>query len=268
MIRMISTECRKLFMSSTFIFGCLLIFALSMTAAVYRDDDSGKAYTVLEALTALPASVRQNELSAFAVMLSGLSGVYGELFLPIAVGMGFVPLICTERRTNAARTQLIRTTKNQYVLGKIISIVLCGGCTVLFGFLLYCGFVWLTFPHIMIEDGLMLYGTPLQHFCKVALGKFLIGCVSVFPILLMCTISKQQYIILCMPVLFRFLMMCIGSYLISYEALQHYRYFMPEGASLLLFRFSWIDLLIVFVIPIICSVVFWLHLRKKVDCGE
>lgn len=267
MIRCCLNELQKRMKSSAFWIGILLITVLCMTTSAYTDMMRGKNYSVFEAITVLSSEIRQSQISAFSVFTQGLNSPYATLFLPLAVSIGFVPLLCVERQSGALRYQLVRESKWRYCLGKIIGASLCGGLTVLLGFLLYGVIAWCFFSHTIPEEMYFMMDDPSVRILQVCISSFLTGMISVFPALLFCGFSNRQYPIMCAPVLLQFLLNTAIAQVSNQRIVELLTYLRPSGAGVLIYSFSPLRLAVVLLIPILCSIGFCCSVRKKVDCG-
>ncbi len=275
MLKVIQVELKKYLSSPLFLGSILLITVLCFTATVYTDPSIGKTYTVFEALFQLPDAIKQQELSLSAIQVfsNGLNGNYATLFVPIAVGLGYVPLHCIECRSGHIRTQLVRTKKYHYCIGRYLSAMVAGGLTLLCGYLIYGAVVFLTFPSFDMElaelQGLQLPDSPLIYAVKLCVGKFLYGMTAVWPSFLLCAFLRQVHLILCIPVLFCFLQNTIFDLLtFSHHTLvQYLLWTTPSRVSLLLYQFSWQGMLITLCGPMISFGVFYFFLNRRNDCG-
>jgi len=267
MFRCCVSELRKRMKNPAFWIGILLVTVLCMTTNAYSDMIHGKNYTVFETITILPTEIRRMQISAFSVFTQGLSNIYASLFLPFAVSIGFVPLLCMERRSGALRYQIVRESRWRYCISKMISASFCGGLTVLLGFLLYGSIVWCLFSHEIPEEISFMIGDPSVRLFQVCVGSFLIGALSVFPALLFCSFSERQYPIMCVPVLIQFLLNTAVSKAPNQSTAEFLTYLSPSGAAALIYNFSFVRLAVVLLIPILCCTGFCFSVRKKVDCG-
>lgn len=275
MLKVIQAELTKYLSSPLFLGSVLLITVLCFTATVYTDPSIGKTYTVFEALFQLPAAIKQeaSSLSAIQVFSNGLNGNYAALFVPIAVGLGYVPSHCIECKSGHLRTQLVRTKKHHYCIGKYLGAMVAGGSALLCGYLTYGTVVFLTFPSFDAEraalQGLQLPDSPVIYAVKLCVGKFLYGMTAVWPSFLLCAFLRQAHLILCIPVLFCFLQNTILNLLtFSHHTLvQALLWTTPSRVSLLLYQFSWQGMLITLCGPVISFIVFCFCLNRRMDCG-
>lgn len=263
----LKTELYKLMTAPSFWGGILLVTILCTTSDVYYDYANGKAFTVLEVLMPENSHIRE-EVGFYSVMTKTLSNSYATLFIPIAACMGYVPLMCIERASGALRFQIIRQGRLAYLVNKVVSAMICGGLTVLFGYLLFMGFAWCIFSGDNSEEYELLTASPLSYYIRSCIGTFLVGAASIFPSLILCAICSDKYIILCIPVLYSFLLNTAENFITVQKLRLHFIYFQASGASLIINRFSWPDLGIVLIFPIISIAVFYSRIKKKVDCGE
>lgn len=275
MLKIIQVELKKCICSLIFLGSILLITVLCFTATVYTDPSVGRTYTAFEALFQLSDTIKQQELSLSAIQVfsNGLNGNYATLFVPIAVGLSYVPLYCNECQSGGIRIQLIRTKKWHYSIAKYISAMISGGLTLLFGYLIFGAIVFQTFPKFNIElaecQGLQLPDTTIIYYIKLCAGKFLYGMVSIWPSFLLCAFLRQVHLIICIPVLFCFLQNTVLDLMsFSYHTLvQILLWTIPNRVSLLFYQFSWQGLLITLCGPILSFIVFSFCLYRRNDCG-
>ncbi len=260
------TECRKNLTSVSFLCGVISVLFLCLTSSVYTDARS-KSFTALEML--LPSNrALASEISFKTAAISGLNNPYARLFLPIAAGMSFVPQICTERHSGYTRFQLIRSTRLRLALARCMSAMLLGGITVLLGFILYSLYAVCVFPS-KVQNGsdMMTLSIP---FWEIAAGKLCAGAVSAAMPLLLCTWLSDAYFILCLPVLWYFLLATAQSTLHTAGAQHILSFVQPLGAAELMMSYSFRHLLLVLLTPVTaCSFFCFRHIHKRRgDCAD
>lgn len=261
-------ECKKLFESSTFMYGCFFVALLCLCNGIYMDESGENSYTVLEVLFLLPSDIRETELSALRVILSGLDNPYAQLFLPIATGISFIPQFCTEQKTEFLRFQVVRCSKHQYLFHKIFSSAICGGFTVLFGYIMYSLLIWSFFSHSVDADLNMYSSTPLNYYLRNCAGIFICGTVSVFLPLAFCSIWCSPYVILCLPVCLLFIQ-TIAEEFVQNKYLKDVMVFTrPLGAMrVVVFDFSLWHMGLILFVPFLGSLLFCISFLRRADCG-
>ncbi len=268
MLNTFFVECRKLIFSISFLWGVLFVLALCMATSVYMDPGTGKSFTTFELLGNQHLQIRNN-LCARDVIVMGLSNPYATLFLPISVGLGFVPQICTERKYCQIRLQIIRQGKKRYAIGKTLSAYFIGGLIVLAGYILYSSIVYAVFPHNVLAGS---YQETLNtiSFWRIICGKITEGISAAALSLFVCIWVSDQYLALCIPMLYQFLLLTAQ----SVTALTNprvsrilYSFMLPCSAQIWV-HFSWTALLNTLIIPLLTIVLFLTHVERKKDCGE
>lgn len=207
-LRTLRCDLEKTIVNPGFLGAVILISVLCFTASAYSDVETGKTYSVFEAIFNLDRGVIQADytLSNVEVFSYALSG-YITMFLPIIVAFPFMVSFCAERNSGFMRYTITRTGQIRYCASKFMASFLSGGLVTLFGVLLYGMIVWNVFPDIssyqIPEEELM---TILSHgiagrVMKTLLASFLYGAVTTVPAFFIGSFCRNPYLITCLPFL-------------------------------------------------------------------
>ena len=225
LIRIVKTELKKVFTSFGFCSCVIITFLLCFTYGLSYD------YVTSENLSVFTVFIRHSRgellenidycsLNAFRVNISQ----WVILFIPIIASFSFVPLFCDERNSKMIRYSTIRTSKFTYNVGKFLSAFLAGGLAILIGHILFGIAIHFMFPSISeysteLQDSFiesLAFTEPkmaslYEKFGSVGLivprlfEFFLYGAISSIPVLVLAAISRNIYVIICIPFLAKYL---------------------------------------------------------------
>lgn len=272
-IRSIYCEVRKLVLSPAFAAGVLLVVVLCMMTVAYVDNATGKAYTFIEVLSLRDQQLRLS-LSAYEVFFDGLTGQYSLLFLPLSVSITFIPLYCAERKSGMQRMQIIRQSKTRFALARALGSMLCGGLVVMTGFLVYGLIVYALIPHSMIADESLVAAGFISNdvsfivtnILKKIASTFLEGVeLSCLPLLLY-MIIKDVYFIICIPILYYFILGILARFAIDTSFENIILYSEITGGQRILFVFDGVGLIVVAVLPVCTVIAFLIWNKRKRNC--
>ena len=262
MIRSIYCEVRKLVLSPVFAAGVLLVVVLCMMTTVYIDNDTGKAYTFIEVLSLRDQQLRLS-LSAYEVFFNALGGnLYSLLFLPLSVSITFIPLYCAERKSGMQRMQIIRQSKTRFALARALGSMLCGGLVVMIGFLVYGLIVYAVIPHTASIDNALIITNILKKIASTFLEGVELSCLP----LLLYMIIKDVYFIICIPILYYFILGTLARFAIDTSFENIILYSEINGGQRILFVFDVVGLIVVAVLPVCTVIAFLVWNKRKRNC--
>ncbi len=195
---------------------CVLFTAiLCFSANIYEDFGNGNKYSAIASLLNFDREFMLSDTSfcSFEVMRKG-AGSWLSMFIPIISAFAFVPLVCDEYEAKSVRFEIFRSSKLCYHTSRFVTACLCGGLAVMLGFGLFTLTEYALFPNIneyeeslktMYEEGLSYqYPSILQSgYAIIVLEKlgdmFLYGVVCVAPVIMMTSIIRNKYLVMCIP---------------------------------------------------------------------
>ncbi len=172
-------------------------------------------YSAIKSLIVFDIDFMLSDISfcSFEVMRKGVGG-WLSLFIPMISAFAFVPLVCDEYEAKSIRFEIFRSSKLCYHTSKFITACICGGLAVMLGFGLFTLTEYALFPDISeYEQGLIdsyhetlsyqypditqnLYATIIS---KQLIYMFFYGMVSVAPAIMLTSIIRNKYLVLCIP---------------------------------------------------------------------
>ncbi len=211
LLRNIAYVFRKVFTNYGF-YGCVCMTCIiSLLSYGYERD------TVIQIAFKLSKEEKLLNCSLNALtMLSNGSGVWLSMFIPIIAGFTFVPLFCDEHEHRNLRNALVRSSKNSFFFARYAGACISGGIAVVCGYLLYAAIVYRMFP--AVTDYTPLYQEEILSLLESAMGRwstadygmlllyktievFLLGAAATVPALLLSSMMRNKYLILCIPFL-------------------------------------------------------------------
>jgi len=222
-IKTLRVDLNKTFVNIGFVGAVGLTFLLCFTAPAYVDYNTGKTYSIFEALFSMDRQFIEShsEFAASSLARLGMSG-YLTLFLPIIVAFPFMVAFCTERNNGNIRFVIARTGKMRYYFSKFVSCFLSGGIAVLIGISLFMCAMHLLFPpmssynmDIEIYGGLAQQQSELVLNFRYLFSNFLNGAIATMPAFFLSSFCKNPYIITCIPFMFTYVWETVISKLTS-----------------------------------------------------
>ncbi|MDE6761679.1 MAG: hypothetical protein K2J90_13550, partial [Lachnospiraceae bacterium] len=129
---------------------CILFTSILCFATyIYEDEDNGNKYSVFRSFISFDREYMLNNtmFCSFDIIRRG-TGSWLFLFIPIIAAFSFVPLVCDEYEARSVRFEVFRSTKLCYYGSRFITACLCGGFSIMLGFLLFMCVVHVLFPFI------------------------------------------------------------------------------------------------------------------------
>lgn len=221
-IKTLRVDLNKTFVNIGFAGAFMLTFLLCFTAPAYVDYNTGKTYSIFEALFSMDRKFVEahSEFAASSLARLGMSG-YLTLFLPIIVAFPFMVSFCTERNNGNIRFVIARTGKMRYYFSKFVSCFLCGGVAVLIGITLFMGAMHILFPPLSSYNidaetfGGMAQQSEFVLNFRYLFSNFLNGAIATMPAFFLSSFCKNPYIITCIPFVFTYVWETVISKLTS-----------------------------------------------------
>lgn len=204
LVNTLKEDLKKAVLSPAFLLAVLAVLVLSLTAAAWTNYETGKIYSVLEAVI---MRNYPNEVCSIFVFQSSFSG-YLPMFVSSIAALPVVSIMCGERKSGAVRFIVSRSGKKNYCLSKFICSFICGGLSVVLGRALFGIFIYTAFPPLsQVNIPLEILNLRLlrsSEFLTVAaniLSSFLVGAISSLPAFFLCSFCSNLYINICVPCL-------------------------------------------------------------------
>ena len=221
-IKTLRVDLNKTFVNIGFAGAFMLTFLLCFTAPAYVDYNTGKTYSIFEALFSMDRQFVEahSEFAASTLARLGMSG-YLTLFLPIIVAFPFMVAFCTERNNGNIRFVIARTGKMRYYLSKFVSCFLSGGFAVLIGLVMFMAAMHILFPPMSSYNidaeffGGMAQQSEFVLNFRYLFSNFLNGAIATMPAFFLSSFCKNPYIITCIPFMFTYVWETVISKLTS-----------------------------------------------------
>ena len=170
---------------------CILLFTMN----TYKNE-WGKEYGVLSSFAEFTnEQLSENFITAESICEKAKGG--GELYL-YGPMLSFLPLLfflVTEKRRGAFRLQLFRVGKTSYVVGKLITTILVGGSVIALGYLIFCGSVYVLFPHEGGTLGITFHS--ISNFFFYGASTAVLGYI-------ISSFVTNVYLVYCVPFIFNY----------------------------------------------------------------
>lgn len=224
MNKSINQELKKALFSRNFNICIIITFLLCFTSKATSESDS-QYLSVINIILTKDADFVMSffNLNTINVFQSG-AGSWLRMFIPIVAALPVIPLFCDERSGGAIRNSIVRQGKLRYNLSKCFSAVISAGLAVMIGYALFGIVISFIFPppsyypRYDSEFIINSFKEPSNFalhklfekcgFVTVILAQlmqmFLYGAVSVIPAMVLSSIVKNKYIIMCVPFLIKY----------------------------------------------------------------
>lgn len=195
---------------------CILftLFLCSCTG-IYFDTVTNNEYSVIRVLVSFDKQfmIKNTDFCSINIVLKG-AGSWLSMFIPIISAFAFIPFICDESESKFKRNVIVRSSKINYCTSKFFSSCFSGGFAIMFGYILFILFAFMLFPNIteyssdikdIYIDELTGYYPKFDEYGTVyvlaikSVEMFIYGFLSAIPAMLLTCITKNKYIILCIP---------------------------------------------------------------------
>lgn len=167
---------------------CIIVTCLLMFTSTVYTDAKGQELSVID------ICMKRARFQAYGLTIGSILGVsvspFLTLFFPILSSLPFISAYTAERKSRNIKCVMPRIGKHSYHFGWWITAMMSGGLAVMLGFILYGIILTVQFPFT---------GEDFSIFLKLCIGMLLYGMISVLPAFLMSAISKNKYLICCLP---------------------------------------------------------------------
>ena len=214
-IRNVKTNFYKILTGYGFYICIIFTTILCFTANVYEDFETGNKYSAIMSIINFDKDfmLSNTNFCSFEIMRRG-AGSWLSMFIPLVAAFSFVPLVCDEYEAKSVRFEVFRSSKLSFHLSKFITACLCGGIAVMLGFSLFTLTEYALFPNIneYSFDLKNNYEEMLQYqYIDITQGNdfiiimrkfrdmFLYGAVNAAPVIMLTSIIRNKYIVLCIP---------------------------------------------------------------------
>ena len=196
---LIKGDISRVFGSSTFILAVIATSLIMLTGSIGVYSDNTR-YNVFQLVADNSREeIRELGCQAIDAVYRGSSS-YLWMFAPVLAGLPLIPLLCAERKNKAMRYELYRTTKNRFVVSKLISACLSGGMVMMLGYGLFCIAVYILIPFKGTSGNVipeyMEIMAEINPFVASAYLKYGFGIIVVMKLVLSIKWSKLRLIAL------------------------------------------------------------------------
>lgn len=269
-------------------FVMMIIFTtvIYMTNTIYVDSLINKSYNLFQIIG---MKNKTENLEAYRVSFEsvflGTGSGYMSMFGTVIAVVPFVMLYSNARKNTNVRFEIVRTGKKEYIIGKFLSAMICGGCIIMLGYILYGMVALIALPGAKeqfeideIAGSFMATGSVRFLYGKLgirilyvirSLEMFIYGMTSVMLTLLISAFVRNKYLMLCIPFMLNYFWSGLVDKYIS--ANKFIQYCSPLSPSML-FHLQWNEgrkvlmfwTCFIFVILALSYIV----MEKRCDCGE
>jgi len=284
--RYFRTELIKMYTNISFVIMIIFTAVIYMTNTIYIDSMSTKSYNMFQIIG---MKNRKENLKAYGISFEsiflGTGSGYISMFGPVIAAVPFVMLFSNARKNTNVRFEIMRTGKKEYLIGKFLSAMVCGGSVIMLGYLLY-GLVSLIvlpgakeqFEIDEVISGFMAVKSVRYLYGKLGIGilylvrsmeMFVYGMTSVMLTMLISAFVHNKYLVLCIPFMLNYFWSgLINKYLSRSVLIQ---YCTPSYPSMI-FHLQWNEGRRVLVFwtsfMLIILALSYIVMEKRCDCGE
>lgn len=158
--------------------------------------------------------------------------------------------------------QIIRQSKTRFALARALGSMLCGGLVVMIGFLVYGLIVYAVIPHTASIDNALIITNILKKIASTFLEGVELSCLP----LLLYMIIKDVYFIICIPILYYFILGTLARFAIDTSFENIILYSEINGGQRILFVFDVVGLIVVAVLPVCTVIAFLVWNKRKRNC--
>lgn len=219
-LKNISVNIKKIF-SSYGVYICIIFTViLCFGTGIYIDGSNNNEYSAIKSLLVFNHDFMKTntEFCSVNVALKVLNG-WITMFIPIIGAFSYIPLVCDEFESKAVRITVFRSSKSSYYASKFLTACISGGLTVLMGYIITIIMIFAFFPNISE------YSEELQNIFKESLFSdysnvsscnyinilllkcsevFVYGAFSAVPSIVLTAITRNKYLIICLPFFFKY----------------------------------------------------------------
>ena len=215
MHRIIKTDFYKIITGYGMYLCVLFTIILCFGTSIHIDMMNNDQYSVIRSLISFDREfmLSSYDFISINVALKG-AGSWLSMFIPIISAFAYIPLVCDESESKSIRYAVFRSSKLKFYLSRFITAVLSGGFAVMIGYMAFCGMVFILFPNIgeFPAETREFYMQSLLHTypstADFGIGSallikfveiFVYGAIAAIPAILLTAVSKNKYVVLCIP---------------------------------------------------------------------
>lgn len=291
----IKTNLKMIFTNYGFYICTAFMIVLCFCSGIYRDSLTDDMYSVIHSLTKFNYTfmLESIDFCSINVMLKG-SGSWLSMSIPIISAFAFIPLICDECESKAVRNAIFRSSKFSFYTSKFLTACISGGLAVMLGYIIFTGLVYVLFPNIneyTIESQNMYKEILSYTYSNVAddryigillikyVEMFIYGAIATVPAIVLTCITKNKYLVMCIPFFFKYAVTqtCVklsskawSNFENPNEKLGRFINIIAPDAVLNLFESSDKKLILLYNggLVVIAFLFYMIIQRRRFDCGE
>ncbi len=215
MHRIIKTDFYKIVTGYGMYLCVLFTIILCFGTSIHIDMMNNDQYSVIRSLITFDREfmLSSYDFISINVALKG-AGSWLSMFIPIISAFAYIPLVCDESESKSIRNAVFRSSKLKFYLSRFITAVLSGGFAVMIGYMVFCGMVFILFPGIgefpveTREFYIKYLSDVYPSTADLGIGSalvikfaeiFVYGAIAAIPSILLTALSKNKYVVLCIP---------------------------------------------------------------------
>lgn len=215
MHRIIKTDFYKIVTGYGMYLCVLFTIILCFGTSIHIDMMNNDQYSVIRSLITFDREfmLSSYDFISINVALKG-AGSWLSMFIPIISAFAYIPLVCDESESKSIRYAVFRSSKLKFYLSRFITAVLSGGFAVMIGYMAFCGMVFILFPGIgefpaeTREFYIQYLSDVYPSTADFGIGSalvikfaeiFVYGAIAAIPAILLTAVSKNKYVVLCIP---------------------------------------------------------------------
>ncbi len=215
MHRIIKTDFYKIVTGYGMYLCVLFTIILCFGTSIHIDMMNNDQYSVISSLITFDREfmLSSYDFISINVALKG-AGSWLSMFIPIISAFAYIPLVCDESESKSIRNAVFRSSKLKFYLSRFITAVLSGGFAVMIGYMVFCGMVFILFPGIgefpaeTREFYIQYLSDVYPSTADFGIGSalvikfaeiFVYGAIAAIPAILLTAVSKNKYVVLCIP---------------------------------------------------------------------
>ena len=215
MHRIIKTDFYKIVTGYGMYLCVLFTIILCFGTSIHIDMMNNDQYSVIRSLISFDREfmLSSYDFISINVALKG-AGSWLSMFIPIISAFAYIPLVCDESESKSIRYAVFRSSKLKFYLSRFITAVLSGGFAVMIGYMVFCGMVFILFPGIgefpaeTREFYIQYLSDVYPSTADFGIGSallikfveiFVYGAIAAIPSILLTAVSKNKYVVLCIP---------------------------------------------------------------------
>ena len=215
MHRIIKTDFHKIVTGYGMYLCVLFTIILCFGTSIHIDMMNNDQYSVIRSLISFDREfmLSSYDFISINVALKG-AGSWLSMFIPIISAFAYIPLVCDESESKSIRNAVFRSSKLKFYLSRFITAVLSGGFAVMIGYMAFCRMVFILFPGIgeypaeTREFYIQYLSDVYPSTADLGIGSalvikfaeiFVYGAIAAIPAILLTAVSKNKYVVLCIP---------------------------------------------------------------------